>query len=136
MANYTWPEITKDTPIEEIKRIHQKIWDYVIEHGKKPVDVHEKYFFGCSSCQYAHLNDDYYKTILMEDIFGDIYDAHSFCRKCPIKWLNNRGCTHLNSIYRRWSHEGDFSRKADIAKQIHDLPWKFEMGDADETSME
>lgn len=31
-----WPEITEETPIEEVKRIHQMIWDYVIENGEKP----------------------------------------------------------------------------------------------------
>lgn len=57
MENYIWPEITKNTPIEKVKKIHQQIWNYVIEHGKKPKTP---YYFDCVACEYASLKINIY----------------------------------------------------------------------------
>lgn len=126
MENYIWPEISKDTPIEEVKRIHQKIWDYVIEHGEKP---DTPYTFDCVACEYASLKIDTHKMVDVIDDFKNHYEAHNFCYNCPIKWPNNQWCPSLDSIFRKWFDENGPSNMANIAKQIRDLPWKFEVGE-------
>lgn len=102
-----WPKITKDTPIEEVKRIHQQIWDYAIEYGHKPFTP---YVYDCICCVYDNL---YGRT----------------CNFCPILWpINDDGgpyCCSPNGLYLKWSYaSGD--EQTELARQIRDLPWKFE----------
>lgn len=132
MTNYIWPEITKDTPIEEVKRIHQQIWDYVAEYGRKPDDVYFKYMFGCAPCHYAYRNNCINEPTILIDRFKRPYNSHPFCRICPIKWPNNQACTFPNSLFTKWDYEQDPPQKAKLAKEIRNLPWKFEEGE-DET---
>lgn len=47
-----WPKITDDTPLEEIKRIHQQIWQYVVENGEKPKTP---YIQNCVLCEYGYV---------------------------------------------------------------------------------
>lgn len=110
MANYIWPEITEDTPIEEVKRIHRDIWNYVIEYGIKPITP---YKFNCIACEY----DAHYKGM---------------CESCPIIWPadidGDECCYSLSSdsgLYDRWGHATG-EKKTELARQIRDLPWKFE----------
>lgn len=129
MSEMHWPKITKDTPLTEVKRIHQAIWDYVIEHGEKPDEAFAQYTLGCSVCEYAKLvmSGQQYKAVGVCDDFGNIYTPNNFCLDCPIKWPNNQYCPSRNSIYRRWTNENDSFRKSNIAKQIRDLPFKYEL---------
>lgn len=108
MENYIWPKITKDIPMEELKRIHQAIWDYVIKYGKKPKTP---YLLGCVCCAYDswYLND---------------------CNYCPIIWPKNlfghATCAGDNGLHTQWLRAIGEEKTA-LAHQIRDLPWKFEI---------
>lgn len=107
-----WPIITKDTPLEEIKAIHQRIWDYVIEHGKKP---ETPYVSNCVACEY-------------DDLF--FLSLPGNCYFCPIIWPN--GCCfsfHGNWLYSKWQKEKNPEKKTELAHQIRDLPFKYESED-------
>lgn len=103
-----WPKITKDTPLEEVKRIHQKIWDYAIEHGEKPSTPYRN---DCAACEYCHVT----------------------CKHCPIDWKDDLigivlfGCSRL---YRAWNGAQHISeneeRAISLAKKIRDIPFKYE----------
>lgn len=96
MSEMHWPEITKDTPLTEVKRIHQAIWDYVIEHGEKP---NTPYRGNCACCEYDSLfNDD--------------------CSACPITPFTEISC--CGGLYKDWC-DADSDKKAKIAKLIHDI---------------
>lgn len=108
MKEIKWSEITKDTPIEEVKMIHQKIWDYVIEHGDKPKTP---YLCCCAACEYKNTQG-------------------IKCVSCPIIWPENRFgdhvCHDINGLHTKWANAiGE--RKIELACQIRDIPWKFEM---------
>lgn len=110
MEEVKWPEITKDTPIEEVKRIHQAVWDYVVEHGEKPITP---YRMDCICCEYVFIHKNK-------------------CNFCPILWpadeFGDRYCcmAHPNiGLYDRWI-EAVGGEKIELASQIRDLPWKFE----------
>ena len=116
-----WPKITKDTPMEELKRIHQTIWDYAIEHGKKP---ETPYFLDCVACEWCKL------------CFGNPHGQK--CSHCPIIWPGNSDhpcCVSPqdDGLYDLFCHSsrsylrsGRDERKV-FAKLIRDLPWKFEI---------
>lgn len=114
MSEMHWPEITKDTPLTEVKRIHQAIWNYVIEHGEKP---DTPYHGDCVGCEYEFL---YPRSI------------DTLCKICPIYWPKTadgtRSCIgDCNSgLYDRFMNGGDFER-LEVAKQIRDLPFKYEL---------
>lgn len=100
---FTYPDITKNTPMEELMRIHKDFWNYAMEHGDLPPS---KFFSGASPvCQ------------LFE------------CRDCPIIWPKNdsgdRLCTIRNGFAHRWD-VATGQEKTELARQIRDLPWKFE----------
>ncbi len=106
-----YPKITKDTPLEEIKAIHQRIWDYVIKYGHRPSTF---YSYNCVVCEY---------TILMDRM----------CSLCPIQWplnkRNERVC--LDGLYTEWTREQDPIKKVELARQIRDLPFKYELEEKD-----
>lgn len=108
-----WPEITKDTPLTEVKRIHQTIWDYVIEHGEKP---DTPYRGDCIGCEYDIL---YNKSL-------------DSCEFCPIYWPKTIDGAHScvgeydSGLYDRFMNGGDFER-LEVAKQIRNLPFKYEL---------
>lgn len=108
MSEMYWPEITKDTPLTEVKRIHQAIWDYVIEHGKKP---DTPYHYDCVACTYDNL-----------------YSID--CSTCPIIWPKNRDgeniCTGFHGVYTKWVSKTG-KEKTELACQIRDLPFKYEL---------
>lgn len=106
-----YPKITEDTPLEEIKAIHQCIWDYVIKHGKKP---DTPYFSDCVACEYN-------------------LSGNGLCSSCPIQWplnkRNERVC--VSGLYIEWMFEQDPIKKVELARQIRDLPFKYELEEKD-----
>lgn len=102
---HLWFKIAKDDPIGEVKKIHQKFWDYVIEHGKEPN----------IPCYFMEISP--------------VCHIVSRCDECPIVWPFNgshmRLCITNNGLYSRW-REATGEEKTELARQIRDLPWKFE----------
>ena len=124
MTDYKWPIITKDTPLSEIKEIHRRIWDYVIEHGEKPETPYES---DCVLCEY-------------DRAFGDA------CWHCPARW-SGAYCTSKSftystywptpgtpaitntvpeSEYYAWLDESDPEKKRHLAMKIRDIEFKGE----------
>lgn len=110
-----WPEITKDTPIEEIHRIHKAIWQYVVDYGEKP---DTPYTNDCVLCAY-------------DDILGD---AHFPCSNCPAIWPHSKNiislCGNHDSPFEKWlkaafvtTSESDARH---YAEQVRDIPFKYE----------
>lgn len=106
---FEWPEITIDTPLEEIKRIHQDIWDYVVKTGKKP---NTPYRNGCVLCEYV--------------IHLDKSDYINPCGVCPAKWSNDCHCGRYGSLFSLYTSELDPIRKRRYAELIRDIPFKEE----------
>lgn len=54
-----WPEITKETAVDEIFEIHRRIWDETIKNFIQ-TDIVEKpgtpYRSNCAFCEYAHIH--------------------------------------------------------------------------------
>lgn len=107
-----WPEITADTPIEEIIRIHRLIWDYAIEYGCKPYTPYEH---DCAFCEYG-------TCIALQKENG------SKCEYCLGSWGNpsypdgsTHACERNHGLYRRWLDA--YSKESDeLAAQIRDIP--------------
>ena len=99
--NEYWPIITKDTPLSEIKEIHRRIWDYVIEHGEKPYTPYES---DCVLCEYDRACDD-------------------DCSHCPAKWSGVR-CVSSGSEYYAWLDESDPEKKRHLAIKVRDIEFK------------
>lgn len=129
-----WPKITAETPIEEIQRIHKRIWNYVIEHGEKP---ETPYAYDCVACTYVKLKRSIDLTT----------DAAFHCESCPIDWGDLGTCGGYASVYKLWSKlskdaRDDFSTyyRTDancIAVVIRDIPFKTnERSSKDETANE
>lgn len=116
MSEMHWPKITKDTPLTEVKRIHQAIWDYAIEHGEKP---ETPYNSNCAACNYAKMLSQ----------FGDEY-----CSRCPIVWPRIPTSVYINRCfstggpYSKWRNSTG-EEKTELARQIRDLPFKYELED-------
>lgn len=110
-----YPVITKRTVLEELKHVHQEIWNYVIEHGEKPQTIYRN---DCVCCEYVML-ENRYKNLTREK-----------CDKCPILWPQNlkkmRYCDGPGGIYTTWHLCNIPNERQKLAKQIRDLPWKFE----------
>lgn len=107
-----WPEITKDTPLEEVRRIHKRIWQYVVDHGKKP---ETPYLHGCVLCEY------------------DLAFGNGGCLKCPVIPYSlektNEPITSpmlhcLNGLYYLWRNASLRSKKTEFAVKIRDIPFK------------
>lgn len=107
MEKLNWPKITADTPMEEIKRIHKEIWNYVIKHGMKPLTP---YFNNCVACEYGTIH------------------GHPFehCLHCPIKWSNGYDCNYTQSLYNKWCTSSNIFIKKYYARLIRNVSWKFE----------
>lgn len=112
-----WPTITKDTPIEEIHRIHKAIWQYVVENGEKP---NTPYWDDCILCEYRYLLD--------------FMNTDEDCILCPVVWENGK-CYEKGSPYRRWmlmrnTGFDDFANPfilKRLAEKIRDIPFKYEL---------
>ena len=104
----TFPFITKDTTIEELKAIHHDIWDYAIKRGHKPKTP---YVQNCVACEYANAICRFLNV-------GE-YNA---CLLCPIEW-ESPFCGFMTSLYSRW-REAIGYEKDHLAKKIRDVEWK------------
>lgn len=98
-----WPVITAKTSMEEIKEIHQRIWDYVIENGHKP--------------------DTPYPSSCVLCAFDEKYSPKEFptryCYFCPMSGIDpTNGC--LNRLFDRYFFSEGETRTA-YAKQIRDI---------------
>lgn len=105
-----WPEITKDTPLEEIKRIHQQIWQYVVENGKKP---ETPYRTNCVLCSYVLLHKN-------------------SCTDCAVDWGNEcASCCTEDTLYDRWRRARYYcnnkEQRKELAEKIRDIPFKYEL---------
>lgn len=109
MEEVKWPEITEDTPIEEVKQIHKKIWSYAIKHGEKPVT---QYLNDCAACEYQR----------RQHVLGK-------CITCPIDWPKGRTCVYSKSIYNKWLRANMLITRKYLANIIRNVPWKFEKED-------
>lgn len=120
MSKMQWPEITKDTPLTEVKRIHQQIWDYVIEHGEKP---NTPYYYDCVGCEVAILFPKLFEnpdTTCLDNI------DYSFCPICWPENISNKKMCIRGGLYTKWFFTSG-QEKANIARQIRDLPFKYEL---------
>lgn len=61
-----WPEITVDTTLDELREIHERIWDYAINFFRKPITP---YFSNCAFCEYMRQLDS---------------QAMPDCGRCPL----------------------------------------------------
>lgn len=114
-----WPKITVDTTIEEIKRIHKDIWQYVVEHGKKPGTL---YINDCVACEYAWI------IKRKRDSANELL----FCHFCPINWGDCRICITSDSVYQAWANAiRRYQEEIDLATKIRDIP--FNRGRLNET---
>lgn len=129
-----WPEITANTPVEEVVRIHKMIWDYVIEHEEKP---DTPYLNNCAFCEYGH------QVAKDKGDFYHKYDWYSktvtnMCKYCPGDWSHEDipagsdfACERNYGLFYRWNNtrlktDGqDLSAK--LAKQIRDIPIRTEI---------
>lgn len=125
-----WPEITADTPLEEVKRIHQMIWNYVIVHREKPVTPYEN---NCAFCEYGYQvakdKNDYDRGLLIDG-------AYNMCKYCPGDWTHEDvlpgsdfACERNYGLFYRWNHLRHGTYKEDtqditrnLAKRIRDIP--------------
>ncbi len=109
MDNYKWPEITTSTPIEELQDIHKHIWDYAIQHGKKPDNP---YVGKCAACEYAYV-------VLKYNSIKNV-SALNKCEFCPIKWPDGLKCARQGSLFGKWKATED----PNLAKQIRDVEFR------------
>lgn len=126
-----WPKITKDTPLEEIRRIHKAIWQYVVENRYKPDTPYRN---NCVLCEHTlNLNQ-------------------GLCINCPAKWKTEGipyeadNCYQKGSPYYWWKRYiwGGFDQNVDLkdisytetqlAEMVRDIPFKG-LDDKKKTSM-
>lgn len=110
MNTNEWPEITVDTTLDELREIHECIWDYAIEHLRKPITP---YFSNCAFCEY------------MRQMYSD-RRGYLLCRECPISaickgdlydcWLR----AYMNKNYGNCDPD-IISIGVEAARAIHDL---------------
>ena len=48
------------------------------------------------------------------------------CDECPIEWPCGVGCKDPMSLFHQWGRCEDHVQTSKLAKQIADMPWKFE----------
>lgn len=102
-------ELTREQAIKE----HRKMWRWLAEHpGKQKQDYLEFVeidWRGMSS-----------SCFLCEYVLGK-YEKWE-CKHCPLDW-DERGCTNEDkSLYDEWWYEHDNRRRAELARQIAELP--------------
>lgn len=102
-----WPKITKDTPVEVMRKTHQKIWQYVMDHDEKPDCL---YISKCVACEY-------------------VFRSNKGCEQCPIEWPGSGNCFKPDGLYRQWlkfMSTEQYSRARQLARLIRDVKWKGE----------
>lgn len=94
--------------VEEIKRIHQKFWNYVIEIGYKPKTY---YMNNCTLCSVAMLIYDEYARM-----------TDSICDFCPAREMRHYNCADgINSLFHKWEFANDLEEKNKWAEAIRDV---------------
>ena len=110
-----WAKITKDTPLEEIKRIHQTIWDYAIENGRKP---DTPYVCNCAACEWHCIHTG--------NRPGN-YGIDNLCYDgCPIAW-DGIPLRFIGEFCGKAFYEWDDNPTPENAKRIRDMPFKYEL---------
>lgn len=106
MITNEWPKITVNTTLDELKEIHKRIWDYVIEYGRKPSTP---YFSDCVCCEYDNL-----QVIEHHHSFSD-------CHYCPL----GKGFCNSVGLYRKWVsvEKSDSIEAKHLATLIRDAPF-------------
>lgn len=100
-----WPEITKDTTIEELREIHKRIWLYAAEHGEKP---ETPYIWNCALCEWTKIVTNY---------------NPDNCLVCPAS-RKTIGLGHVdccNGLYSLWLYELCPINKRELALQIANI---------------
>lgn len=97
-----WPNIDADTSLEDIKLIHETIWEYTMVFGKKPFTT---YSADCVVCHYVHALLD--KT----------------CAHCPITWSEKYCFTFPDGEYEQWLKRTPENARA-LAQKIRDISFK------------
>lgn len=105
-----WPTITADMDIGELRLIHKKIWQYVVDNDRKP---NVPYFSGCALCQYARI------------LNGNI--SSGMCKKCPADWSVGGVCSNHQSLFSMWHYESDRVRRREYAEAIRDISFKSDL---------
>ena len=100
---------------EEAIRNHRKMWRWLAENpGKRKddylwkVDPEARLYNHCYLCDYVNKNH------------------HGYCEYCPVEWPEEY-CCEEDGLYSRWQFAmlgEDYTRTAEIAKQIAELPEK------------
>lgn len=102
MNTNEWPEITVDTTLDELKEIHERIWNYAIEHYQKP---ETPYFSNCACCEYDMISEPV-----------------TICRYCPL----GQDFCEAGGIYYRWVQaitQRDVEEAKRLATLIRDAPF-------------
>lgn len=104
-----WPKISCKMSIDELQSIHRRIWQHVMDHGRKP---DTPYRYGCVICGYA--SDVRYRLTNKRT---------KSCRFCPIKGMaHNRNGRCCNGLIQKWWQLNDNPKfRRQIAKQIRDI---------------
>lgn len=90
MENCIWPEITAETSMEEIKEIHKRIWDYVIEYREKP---DTEYVANCVFCEFHRLAERKYSVVI----------PFHRCPLCPALIERKEGESCFGGLYLKWA---------------------------------
>lgn len=107
MHTNEWPEITVNTTLDELKEIHKRIWNYAIEHGRKP---DTPYSCNCACCEYSLLRFVESGCIL-----------RWWCHYCP---LGEELCCE-GGLYSKWisATKNDPEEAKHLATLIRDAPF-------------
>lgn len=107
MITNEWPTITVNTTLDELKEIHEHIWNYVIEHGCKPLTP---YFNDCACCEYDEQK-------ILETLNN--CETPVSCYFCP---LGKTFCD-TGGLYTRWIKELNIDEAKRLATLIRDAPF-------------
>lgn len=112
MKDIVWPEINKNTPLEEVRYIHKDIWNFVTKYGYKPITPYRN---DCVLCEYAISQ------------LPDGIDSSMRCYYCPADWPDRGRCTSYedDGLYDKWyESECDTDESINLSKKIRDIPFK------------
>lgn len=96
-----WPKINEYTPVEVVKETHQRIWQYVIDFGEKPITP---YLSNCAAC-----------------------NGSESCIECRIDWPEGKRCDSYDGLYYSWLFAKRLCKKDEarhFAELIRDVKFK------------
>lgn len=106
-----WPEIILNTPFEELKAIHKRIWDECIEEYNGRHKPKTPYNSNCVACEVAFLR---FKK-----------NGPFMCHYCPM-FDEDSMCIISGSLFERWRYATNRVDKIRFAQQIRDYKWREE----------